>query len=80
MQLDATQSIDALVEAARQKSLRFIEESERRFVDTVTGRGAMTAAQAVAILNEQREVVLDQLDENMAQLRAWLLRGGTDLN
>jgi hypothetical protein len=75
---DAISNIDQVIAKARASSLRFLRESEDRFIESVTSRGAMKFEQALSILDEQRAAVLDELDENMKRLRAWILRGGTD--
>lgn len=72
----AIQNVDEEVSRARASTLRLMKESERRFVDSVTARGAMTTEQALSILDEQREAVLDEIDAAMIKLRAWILRGG----
>ncbi|MBR1231974.1 hypothetical protein [Bradyrhizobium sp. AUGA SZCCT0182] len=76
----AIKNVDDVVAKARASSLRLIKDSEERFIDSVTGRNVMTTEQAIAIVDEQRELVLDELDEAMKRLRAWLLRGGVDIH
>lgn len=74
----AADNIDETIAKARTGALRSIEQAERRFVDSVTERGAMTTKQALKVLDEERPAVLDALDEQMKDLRSWILRGGKD--
>lgn len=74
----AAESIDETIAKARTAGLRLIEQAERRFVDSVTDRGALTTQQALKVLDEERPAVLDALDEQMKELRSWILRGGKD--
>jgi hypothetical protein len=76
--MPALENVDEVMSKARSSSLRLIEQAERRFVDSVTGRGDMTIAQALKVIGEERPAVLDALEEQMKVLRAWILRGGTD--
>ena len=76
----AIQNVDEVVAKARATSVRLIKNAEERFIDSVTARDAMTTEQAIAILEGQREAVMDQLDQEMQRLRQWILRGGTDLH
>ena len=76
----AIQNVDDVVAKARVTSVRLMKESEERFIDSVTARGAMTTEQAIALLEGQREAAMDQLDQEMQRLREWILRGGTDLH
>ncbi|MGX1323860.1 hypothetical protein AB7M17_007313 [Bradyrhizobium sp. USDA 377] len=73
--------IDAIMMRVRAKSLELIAKSEERFVEDVLASGAMTFDEAVNVLRDHRETVLeDSLKENLAKVRAWLERGATDLN
>lgn len=76
----AIQNVDEVVAKARTSSLRLMKESEERFIESVTARDVMTTEEALALVYEQREAVLDEIDDAMIRLRAWLLRGGTDLH
>lgn len=71
-------NVDEVVVIAHAKALRMVQDSERRFVDSVTGRGALTTAEALKVLDEERPGVLDSVDEAMKEIRACLLRGGKD--
>lgn len=72
------ENIDAVMVAYKQKALALITESERKFVDSVVERGALTRKQALKVIDDQRATVLDELDASLRDVRAWLLRGGKD--
>jgi hypothetical protein len=73
--------IDAIVATARERCLKFIKQSEDRFVEDVTSRGGLTVDEALSVVREHHGTMMqDALDENMTRLRAWLERGGTDLH
>jgi hypothetical protein len=71
-------TVDEVVAIAHTKALRIVRDSERQFVDSVTGRGALTTVEALKVLDEERPGVLDSVDEAMKEIRAWLLRGCKD--
>ena len=47
-------TVDEAVASAHAKALSLVQEAERRFVDSVTGRGALTTAEALRVLDEER--------------------------
>jgi hypothetical protein len=71
-------SVEASVNRARQSMLIHLQNSERRFVESTTSRGALTTVEALQVLDEYRPSVLESIDEEMRELRKWLLRGGAD--
>ncbi|MGX1110551.1 MULTISPECIES: hypothetical protein [Bradyrhizobium] len=73
--------IDAIMTKVRAKSLELIAKSEERFVEDVLVSGAMTFDEAMNVLRDHRETVLqDSMEESMTKVRAWLERGCTDLH
>ncbi|MGX1323736.1 hypothetical protein AB7M17_007189 [Bradyrhizobium sp. USDA 377] len=73
--------IEKIMAKVHEKSIELIAKSEERFVEDVLASGAMTFEEAVNVLRDHRETVLqDSMDENMAKVRAWLERGCTDLH
>lgn len=71
-------NIDETMATARTRCLQIIEQAERDFLVSVTKRGVLTPPQVMKVLDEHRPLVLEELDENMKRLRAWILRGGMD--
>jgi hypothetical protein len=71
-------NIDTALAKLRQKALALVSEKERDFVNSVVERAALTTEEALQVVADQRDDVLDAIGNGLAEFRALILRGGKE--